>query len=184
MWVRRQAHGDIERNTEAPFRPDECSEQIVAIRFAIRVAEMHDLAVRENGRDGADVVERDAVLEAVRPACILRDVSTDRARRLARRVRCVVKTVRRGGARERHVDDARLDGREAFDRIDRENPRQAIEADEDDVVGERAARQTGAGAARHERHVRFGEQPNDGDELVARVTIPPTGGIATCKFEL
>ena len=43
-----------------------------------------------------------------------------------------------------------------------------MEADDDDVVGERTAGQTGAGAARNERQSLLGKKSNDGDGLFAR----------------
>ena len=43
-----------------------------------------------------------------------------------------------------------------------------MQAEQHDVVGERAARQSRAGTARHEAHAALGEQAHDGDRLVAR----------------
>ena len=65
-----------------------------------------------------------------------------------------MKAVRRDGAAQRDVHHARLDDRESILRVDRKDAIEAIEPDQHDAVGERAAGQAGARAARHERRCR------------------------------
>jgi len=114
------------------------------------------------------MVRRDAVRERVRAAGILGDIAADGTCGLARRVGGVMQPVRRRRTRQRDVHDTGLDDRESFDRVDRQDARESIEADEHDVVRQRTTGQASAGAARHERNTVFGEQPNDCYEFIAR----------------
>ena len=151
LRIRRELHRDLERDAEASLGADERAEQVVALHLAIGVAERHDLAARENDLERDDVIQRHAVLQAVRPAAVLRDVAADRARGLARRIRRVVQAVRAGRARERHVHCAGLDDREPVQRIDAQDVVEAIEPDHHGVAArERARRESGARAARDE----------------------------------
>src|SRR5437868_14910991 len=69
-----------------------------------------------------------------------------------------------------------------------------MEADDDDVVGERTAGQTGAGAARNERQSLLGKKSNHGDGLFARArenlqprltaVAPPAAGVVDEQLTL
>ena len=72
-------------------------------------AELDELAVGEDDRETADVVDGEAVLEAVGAARVLGHVAADRADLLARGVGRVVEAVRRDRARDVEVGDAGLD---------------------------------------------------------------------------
>ena len=164
---RLESHRDIERDSEAPFGADERAEQIVALHLSVRIAQRDDLSAGQQCRDREHVVERDPVLETVGPARVFGYVAADGARRLARRVGRVVQPVRRRGARQAEVHDARLDDRAAVLGIDRDDVAQAMEAEQHDVVGERTTREPRARTARHVAHAALGEHPHDGDRLVA-----------------
>ena len=139
LRVGHEPDGYVERDAEAPFAADEGPEQVVSLGEPDRVSERGDRAVREQDGAGDHVVQRDAVLEAVGTAGVLRDIAPDGARRLAGRIRSVVEAVRRRGLGELHVHHARLHVGQTVHRIDRQDPGQAVEADQDHVVGEGAA---------------------------------------------
>ncbi len=151
-----------------PSDPTKHADHVIAVGLAGRAAERDDLAVGKERGDREDVVRRDAVLETMRAAGVLGDVAADRARGLARRIRRVVESVRCDGAAQRGVHHARLDGRREVVGIDGDDARQAIEPEEHGALGERAAGEAGAGAARHERHVGASQLAHDGDDFVAR----------------
>lgn len=79
-----------------------------------------------------------------------------------------MQAVRGDCARERNVDDAGFDDREAILRVDRENAREAIESDEHAAVGERSAGEAGARAARNERETAARELAHHRDHFIAR----------------
>ena len=116
-----------------------------------------------------DVVDREAVLEAVRAARVLRDVAADRADLLARRVGGVEVAVGGDGARHVEVRDARLDDDALALEVDLEDPAHPGDGDDDPVRdGERAAGEAGAGAARDERDPVARAEPEHGLHLVRR----------------
>ena len=94
-----------------------------------------------------------AVLEAVRPAGVLGHVAADGAGALARGIGDVVQPVRAHRFGEPRVDHAGFHHGPPVRRDDREDPVHPGQGDQHRVaLGERAAREAGAGAARHERH--------------------------------
>ena len=121
-----------------------------------------DRAVGKHDLELDDVVGGDAVLEAVRPAGVLRDVAAHGARRLARGIGHVVEAVRRDRLGEPRVDHAGLDHGAPAHRVHPEDAVHPGERDEHRVgIGHRAAREAGAGAARDERHAGEVQQPDD-----------------------
>ena len=80
LGIRRESHGHVGDHAETPLAPDEGAEEVVATR--ITTIEGHDFTIRQHDSRAQDMVERDAVLEAVRSARVLRDVPADRARGL------------------------------------------------------------------------------------------------------
>ena len=121
-----------------------------------------ELAVRKHDLGGEDVVDREAVLEAVRAARVLGDVAADRANLLRRRIRRVVEAGVGDGARDvevRRRPARRRSGRADVDLEMRVHPRQR---DDDSVRDrQRTAGEAGAGAARDERDHRLVAEPDD-----------------------
>ena len=141
------------RDPERALGADEGAEQVGPVRVERLAAELDELAVGEHDRQPGDVVDREAVLEAVRAARVLGDVAADRADLLARRVGGVEEAVGRDGARDVEVGDARLDHDPLRLEVDLEDPVHPRERDDDPLRhGQRAAREAGAGAARDEGH--------------------------------
>ena len=144
------SHGDAERALGA----DEGAEQVGpgGSSSPCRRARRSSPSGRTNV-SAEHVVDREAVLEAVRAAGVLGHVAADRADLLAGRVGRVVVAVRRDRAGDLEVRDARLDDDAAAVEVDLEDAAHPRERDHDAAGdGQRAAREAGAGAARDERH--------------------------------
>src|SRR4051812_22187198 len=137
LW--RKADSDIEGEPKTSLGPDESSAQVVAISLTNRVPQLHDFTARQNHGEGKDVIERHAVLEAVRSAGVLRHVAADGAGGLAGRIRRIQQSVWRDIAVETEIDDPRLDGGAAILDIERDDFLQAMQAKDDDIVTESAA---------------------------------------------
>jgi hypothetical protein len=89
----------------------------------------------------------------VRAAGVLRDVTADRARPLAGRIRRVIQAVRRDGAAEVEVHDAGLDHGNTLPRVDLQNARHARQRDDDAADrGDRTAAEACACPAGDHRH--------------------------------
>ena len=146
----QDADRDLGDHAEQPFRSGDDAEQVVARRIQVPAADAHHLAVHQHQLDAEQVVGGEPVFEAMDAARVLGDVAADRARDLARRVGRVVEPRRLDRLADGEVGHARLDRRAAVGVVDVENPVELAEA-EQDSVGERqrAARERGAGAARH-----------------------------------
>ncbi|NCW45161.1 MAG: DUF3108 domain-containing protein, partial [Gemmatimonadaceae bacterium] len=95
---RHQPHSDFGGDPEAPFAAHECAEEVVAILFGVGPAESRHRAIGEYHLALEDMIEGDAILEAVGAAGILGHVATDGARRLARGIRGVLQPETRGVA--------------------------------------------------------------------------------------
>ncbi len=129
--------------TNAPSRsgPSSSRERVTSV------------AVGEDDVGREHVVDREAVLQAVRAARVLGDVAADRAHLLARGIGRVVVAVGGDGLRDLEVRHPGLDDDPAVFEIDLEHAVQAGERDHDPVGDrQRAAREAGAGTARDERH--------------------------------
>ena len=155
---RHESHGDFSGNPETSLAAYEQAEQIVAVGFAKTFAKLYRATIGEHDQAFDDVIERDAVLEAMRSASIFRHVAANRADALAGRIGGVLQAVAGRGTREFRIDDAGFDHRHAIHRIDAQNFREAIESDQHDVVGKCTTGQTGAGTAWHERHPGRGQR--------------------------
>ena len=118
---REQRHFDLGGDPEAALGADEEPDQVVARGFPCTAPQLDQRSVGQHDLQARHVPGGDSVLQAVRPARVLRDVAADRARGLGRRVRGVVEalTCRRGG--ELRVDDARLEDRAPVGRVDLED---------------------------------------------------------------
>ena len=141
---------DLGGDAEGALGADEGAEQVVAGGVAV---ERHQRAVGEHHLQPDHVVGGEAVLEAVCPAGVLGHVAADRADDLAGGVRRVEVG---GGDRAGHaqVGHTGLDHHPAVVEIDREDPPQAAQHDEDPLGNRQgAARQSGARASRHPRHL-------------------------------
>jgi len=160
-------HGDVDRQTKTPLRSDEGTAQVVAIALTNPVSQLDDLTAWQDDRQRQNMVEGDAVLEAVWPARILRDVSADCARRFARRIGRVEQSMRRHITVQPKIDDSWLDGRAAVLDIQGDDFLETVETDHDDVITERTTREPCARTARYERKILLGEKSNDGDRFVA-----------------
>ena len=86
-----------------------------------------------------NVIRRHAVLQAVRAAGVLRNVTADAAGHLARRIRRVVQTERRGRLRDVEVHDTGLHDRDAILDIDRQDPVHPLHLDDDPAFGRHGA---------------------------------------------
>ena len=113
------------------------------------------------------MIERDAILEAVRTTGVFGDIAADGADRLTGRIRCIVQPHGCHRTRESRVDDTRLNVRDAIGRVDVDDARETIESQEHRAIGQCAAGQTSAGAARHKSHVFLGEESHHGNQLLA-----------------
>ena len=149
----------LRRDPERPLGADERAEQAGPV---VPHGELDELAVRQHDLRCEHVVDGEAVLEAVRAAGVLGDVASDRADLLRGRIRRVVEAVGRDRARDVEVRDAGLDDDLPALDVDLEDARQARERD-DDPFGhrQRAAGETGAGAAGDERDPLLVAQPDD-----------------------
>ena len=137
------------RDAERPLRADEGAEQVGPL---VPDRQLDQLAVGQHDLRRQDVVDREAVLQAVRAARVLRDVAADRADLLRGRVGRVVEAVLGDRARDVEIRDARLDDDLAAVEVDGGDPSHPRQRDHD-AVGDRqrAAREAGPRAARHER---------------------------------
>ncbi len=97
----------------------------------------------------------------MRAARVLGHVPADRARRLRAGIGRVIQPVRLRRRGQLHVHHAGLDDRRAVRGVERQDPVHARERDQHRALErERAARQTGAGTARHERNAGAREHPD------------------------
>src|SRR5262249_54048345 len=94
LRVARDADPDLGDDAEGALRADDDAGQVVAGVVLGRAAGLDDLAVGQDDLHAQDVVDRDAVLEGVRPAGVGGDVAADGTRPLAGRVGGEVEAVR------------------------------------------------------------------------------------------
>ena len=111
LGVAGQADRDLGDDPERPLVADDQAGQVVAGVVLLGAAGLDDRAVGQDQLDPADVVDRHAVLEGVRPARVGRHVAADRAGPLARRVGGVVEPRAGQGPGQPDVDHAGLDDR-------------------------------------------------------------------------
>src|SRR5205807_3497792 len=85
----RQTNRYFGRDAESPLATNERTYEVIA-RWIRRIStEPLDTAVRQHDFESGDVMCREAVLQAMRAAGVLRHIATDRADLLARRIRRV-----------------------------------------------------------------------------------------------
>ncbi len=129
--------------------------------------ERDERAVGEDDVGCEHVVDREAVLQAVRSTRVLGDVAADRADLLARRIRGVVVPAGRDRLRDLEVRHPGLDDRTAVLEIDLEHAVQPGQRDHDPVGHrQRPAGKTGAGTTRDERNAMGVAEPDDGLDVV------------------
>ena len=116
LGLAQDAQRDLRRDPERSLRADEGAEQVGPVRIERLAAELDELAVGEHDGQPGDVVDREAVLEAVGAARVLGHVAADRADLLARGVGRVEEAVGGDGPRHVEVGDARLDHARAASR--------------------------------------------------------------------
>ena len=146
--AQRHLHGDPER----PLGSDEHPEQVGAVLMEALPAELDELTVGEHHLGTRDVVDREAVLEAVRSAGVLGDVPADRADLLARRVGCVEEAVGGDRAGDVEVRHARLDDDPPALDVDLDDPVHPRQRDDDPVGdGEASPGEPCPGTPGHER---------------------------------
>ena len=131
--LRRIAQRDLRRDPERALGADEGAEQVRPVRVEGLAAELDDLAVRQHDGQARDVVDREAVLEAVGATRVLGDVAADRADLLARGIGRVEEPVRRDGAGDVEIRDARLDHDPLRSEVDLDDPLHPRERDHDAV---------------------------------------------------
>ena len=131
--------------------------------------QLDELAVGQHDLGREHVVRREAVLQAVRAAGVLRDVAADRADLLRRRVGRVVEPVGGDGTRNVEVRDPRLDNDLAALDVDLEDPRQSRERDDDPLRDrQRTSGEAGTRAPRNERQPLVVADAHDRLHLVHR----------------
>ena len=114
-------------------------------------AQPHHLAVHQHHLDAEQVVGGEAVLQAVHAAGVLRDVAADRAGDLRAGIGRVVEALVLDRLGDAEIGDARLHAGAAVGIVDLEHAVELGHAEQDRVAHRhRAARQRGAGAARHD----------------------------------
>ena len=106
----QDAHDDFRDDRQRAFRSDQQAEQIGAGRVGKGTADVHELAVGQDGLDAKHVMHGEAVLEAMRAAGVFGDVPADRADLLTRRIGRVVVAEGRNLFRDLEIGDAGFDG--------------------------------------------------------------------------
>ena len=134
---------------ERPLRADERPEQV---RPLVPHRQLDQLAVGQHDLRAQHMVDREAVLQAVRASRVLGDVAADRADLLRRRVGRVVEAVRRDRRGHVEVRDARLDDDLATLDIDLDHACEPRQRDHDALGNrQRTTREASSGAACDER---------------------------------
>ena len=124
--------------------------------------EPHDLAADQHHLDAEDVVGGQPVFEAVHAAGVLGDVAADRAGDLRGRVGRIVETLVLDRLGDGEVGDARLHHGAAVVIVHLEDAVELAHGEQDAVLQrQRAARQRGTAAARHDLDVHGASQRHD-----------------------
>ena len=149
----QQAHRDLGDDAQQPFRAGHQAHQVVALGVEVLAAQPHHFAGHQHHLDAKKVVGRESVLQAVHAARVLRDVAADRAGDLRAGVGRVVEALVLDRLGDAEVGDAGLHAGAAVGVVDLEHAVELAHAQQDRVADRhRAARQRGAGAARHDLH--------------------------------
>ncbi len=149
-----EPHGDGRQQAERPLAAHERTREIVA-RMVVRLAaHRQDLPRTGDDLEPQHVVDRDAVLEAVRAAGVGGGVAADGGDHLAGGIGCEVVAVLARGLREPQVDEPRLDSGAAAGKVELEDSVHPGQRDHHATDRRhRAADEPRARAARHQGHV-------------------------------
>ena len=147
-----EAHGHFDHDAERAFRSDREVAQVVAARILDQAAiEIEQVAVAVHELEPADPLARVAVADHADAARVGRDVAADRARAARSEVHRVGEAALGRRVLQALQREARLHRQRAVDRIEVEHAVHAFEADHELAArGDRAARQAGAPARRHQ----------------------------------
>ena len=154
--LRDEPHGDLRHDAERALRTDEKFLEVVAADVLDGPpAEPQHVAAGHHDLQPQHVITRDAVLKTARPARVGRDIAADGALVDAGRVGRVEEAVFLHGLLQVERDDARLHHGQGVRDGDVEDAVHARHVQADTAGhGQRAARQPGRCAARHDRHAR------------------------------
>jgi hypothetical protein len=175
-----QLDGDLGDDRQHALAADDQRQQVQARRVQRLAAELDGLALGGEAAHAQDVVQRQAVLQAMHAAAVLGDVAADGAGDLAARVGRVVQAQRRGGLADGEVAHAALHAGRAGQRVDGQDLVELRQRQRDaQFMRHRAAGQARAGAARddrhaqgvagleHRRHLRLGLRQRHGQRALA-----------------
>ena len=166
----QQAHGHFGDDAEQALGAGHQAQQVVAAGVEMLAAQPHHLAVHQHHLDAEQVVGGQAVFQAVHAAGILRDVAADRAGDLRAGIGRVVEALVLDRLGDAEVGDAGLHPGAAVGVVDLEHPVELGHAEQDRVADRhRAARQRGAGAARHDLDLMVLAVAQDGGDLLDRL---------------
>ena len=144
-------------------------EEVIAGRVHRLAADIEDFAVQGDEARAEEIVGCDAVFEAMGAARVHRDVAADRAGELGGRIGRVKEALRPDRFRNREIGHARFDAREAVGEVDLEDAAHLGQGDDDRVfLRDRAARERGPGAARHDIDLLVAAEPHDARDLLGR----------------
>ena len=161
------AENDFRRYAERAFGANEDASEIVAGSIERFSAEMNERAVGKNDFEADDVGGGEAVLQAMRAAGVFRDVASDAADGLRRRIGRVEIFVGLDAAGDVEIDDAGFDGNASVGNVHFENAVHASKAEDYPVFDwECAAAEAGAGTARDERKFFAVAETQDGLNLL------------------
>src|SRR5580700_11142811 len=135
LRLRQYAYRHFGDDTQQALGPYHQSQQIQLSRIQIPPAEPQHLALRRDQLDSQDIVRREAVLQAVHPAGVLRDITANGAGDLAGGIRSVVETPGSDRVAERKIRDAALGDNAAIGVVDFENAIEASQADHNRIRG-------------------------------------------------
>ena len=165
----QDAHGRLGDDAELALRADDQAEEVVAGAVEMRAADLDDGAVDQHHLDAEHVVGGDAVLQAMGAAGVHGDVAGDGAGELARRIGRVEEALVRDRLADAEVGDAGLDAGGAVLEVDLEHAVHLGDAEDDRVLRrDRAARERGAGAARHDLEPCSWQKRSTADDLLGR----------------
>ena len=162
----QQPHRHLGDDAEQPFGAGHQAHQVVAFGIEMLAAQPHDLAGHQHHLDAEKVVGGEAVFQAVHAAGILRDIAADRAGDLRAGIGRVVEALVLDGLGDAEVGDAGLHAGAAVGVVDLEHAVELAQPQQDGVAHRhRAARQRGAGAARHDLDLVVLAVAQDGRDL-------------------
>ena len=146
------AQNDFGGNAQSALGAHENSGEVITGGIERFPAEMHERTIGKNHFQAHHMRCRKAVLQAMRPAGIFGDVSTDAADRLRGRIGSVEIFLLRDAPGDVQIDDPGFDNHASIREINFKDTIHPRQADDDTVFnGERPAAQACARSARNER---------------------------------